>query len=169
MAVTTRSDGRNSIIMAAPRKIPDFIWRVIGWLNPRISSRFRKGRKASQLVLVLTTTGRNSGCPHKTPLQYELVEGIYYVASARGVRADWYRNLVIEPNVTVGIASKEFSAQAEAISDPVRIADFLELRLERNPKMIRTMMRIEGLPANFSRKELEEFASHKALAVLHRI
>jgi deazaflavin-dependent oxidoreductase (nitroreductase family) len=141
----------------------------MGWLNPRISRRFRKGRKASQLVLVLTTTGRKSGHPHKTPLQYELVEGTYYVASARGVQADWYRNLENDPEVTVAIAGKEFSAQAEAITDPVRIADFLEMRLERHPKMIKAMIRIEGLPSKFSRKDMEEFASHKALVALHRI
>ena len=141
----------------------------MGWLNPRISSRFKKGRKASQLVLVLTTTARKSGRPHKTPLQYELVEGTYYVASARGVQADWYRNLENEPEVTVAIAGKEFSAQAEAITDPVRIADFFEMRLERHPKMMKALMRIEGLPSKFSRKDMEEFASHKALVALHRI
>ena len=155
--------------MTAPRQIPDFVWRVMGWLNPRISRRFRKGRKASQLVLVLTTIGRKSGRSHKTPLQYELLDGAYYVGSARGTQADWYRNILGDPKVTVEIAGREFSAQAEAITDPVRIADFLEMRLERHPKMIRAMMRFEGLPAKFSRKELEEFASHKALVVLHRI
>jgi deazaflavin-dependent oxidoreductase (nitroreductase family) len=118
---------------------------------------------------VLITTGRKSGRPHKTPLQYELVDGVYYVGSARGVQADWYRNILGDPKVTVEIAGREFSAQAEAITDPVRIADFLEMRLERHPKMIRAMMRFEGLPAVFSRTELEEFASHKALVALHRI
>jgi len=120
-------------------------------------------------VLVLTSTGRKSGRPHKTPLQYELWDGAYYAASARGTQADWFQNILDDPKVTVEIAGKEFSAQAEAISNPVLIADFLEMRLERHPKMIRAMMRFEGLPAKFSRKELEEFASHKALVVLHRI
>ena len=155
--------------MTAPRQIPDFVWRVMGWLNPRISRRFRKGRKASQLVLVLTTIGRKSGRSHKTPLQYELLDGAYYVGSARGTQADWYRNILGDPKVTVEIAGREFSAQAEAITDPVGIADFIEMRLERHPKMIGAMMRIEGLPAEYSRKELEEFVSQKALVALHRI
>ena len=155
--------------MTASRQIPDFVWRVMGWLNPRISRRFRKGRKASQLVLVLTTTGRKSGHSHKTPLQYELLDGAYYVGSARGTQADWFKNIMVDPKVTVEIAGREFSAQAETITDPVRIADFFEIRLERHPKMIKAMMRIEGLPAEYSRKELEEFASHKALVALHRI
>jgi deazaflavin-dependent oxidoreductase (nitroreductase family) len=118
---------------------------------------------------VLITTGRKSGRPHRTPLQYELLDGAYYVGSARGTQADWYRNILVDPKVTVEIAGREFSAQAEAITDPVRIADFLEIRLERHPKMIGAMMRFEGLPAVFSRAELEEFTSHKALVALHRI
>jgi deazaflavin-dependent oxidoreductase (nitroreductase family) len=141
----------------------------MGWLNPLISRRFRRGSKPSQLVLVLTTTGRKSGRPHKTPLQYELLDGAYYVASARGTQADWFQNILGDPVVTVEIAGREFSAQAEAITDPMRTADFFEIRLERHPKMMKALMRIEGLPAKFSRKELEEFASHKALAALHRI
>jgi hypothetical protein len=35
--------------------------------------------------------------------------------------------------------------------------------------MMKALMRIEGLPAKFSRKDMEEFASHKALVALHRI
>jgi deazaflavin-dependent oxidoreductase (nitroreductase family) len=155
--------------MATPRRIPDFLWHFMRWLNPRISRRFREGRKAGPSVLVLTTTGRKSGSPHSTPLQYELVEGVYYVASARGAMADWYRNLVIDPQVNIEVRGEQLAMRAEAITDPVRIADFFEMRLERNPKMIGAMMRIEGLPAKFSRTELEEFASHKALAALHRI
>jgi hypothetical protein len=57
------------------------------WLNPRLSGRFRSEGKPGELVLVLTTIGRKTGEAHKTPLQYELVEGVFYVASARGQKA----------------------------------------------------------------------------------
>lgn len=155
--------------MATPRRIPDFLWHLMRWLNPRISRRFREGRKAGPSVLVLTTTGRKSGRPHNTPLQYELVDGVYYVGSARGDRADWYRNLVKDPQVNIEVRGELLAMRAEAITDPVRIADFFELRLERNPKMIGALMRIEGLSAKISRTDLEEFASHKAIAALHQI
>lgn len=153
--------------MTPPRHIPGFVWRVMGWLNPRITRRFRSGKKPSQLVLILTTTGRKTGHAHKTPLQYELLDGSYYVASARGIQADWYRNILANPSVTIEVGGREFLAQADAISDPEQIADFFELRLERHPRMFKTLMRLEGLPAVFSRAELEEFASHKALVALH--
>ena len=155
--------------MTKPLPRPSFLWRIMRRLNPFISRRFRSERKIGPPVLVLITTGRKSGRPHRTPLQYELLDGAYYVGSARGTQADWYRNILVDPKVTVEIAGREFSAQAEAITDPVRIADFLEIRLERHPKMIGAMMRFEGLPAVFSRAELEEFTSHKALVALHRI
>jgi deazaflavin-dependent oxidoreductase (nitroreductase family) len=153
--------------MAKPRRIPEFFWRVMSWFNPRISKRVSSSTGPSQLVLVLSTTGRKSGRAHKTPLQYELVNGKYYVGSARGTKADWYRNLLAHPDVTFEVSGKEISARAEAITDPARIADFLELRLERHPRMMSLMMRLEGLPADFTRDQLQEFASHRALVILH--
>jgi hypothetical protein len=50
------------------------------WLNPRLLGRFRSAGKPGKLVLVLTTSGRKTGEAHKTPLQYEIVEGVFYVA-----------------------------------------------------------------------------------------
>ena len=62
-----------------------------------------------------------------TPLQYEEVDNEIYVASARGVEADWYKNILINPNVHIRIQRREFEAVAETVTDPVRIADFIEL------------------------------------------
>ncbi|MGB8647087.1 MAG: nitroreductase family deazaflavin-dependent oxidoreductase [Anaerolineae bacterium] len=120
-----------------------------------------------QLVLLLTTTGRKSGQARVTPLQYEEVDGVAYVASARGTEADWYRNLVACPQVQVQIGSRRFSALAELIADPQRIADFLELRLKRHPRMIGMMMLLEGLPPHPRREQLEHAAVRLALVALH--
>ena len=143
------------------------IWRIMRWLNPRLSGRFRSGGKPGEFVLVLTTIGRKTGKALETPLQYELVEGAFYVASARGQKADWYRNILSNPEVIVEIEGKEFPSRAEAITDPVQIADFLELRLRRHPGMIKILLRLEGLPFKYTRPELEEFASQKAIVALH--
>jgi deazaflavin-dependent oxidoreductase (nitroreductase family) len=137
------------------------------WLNPRISSRFSSGGKSEELVLVLTTIGRKTGKLHKTPLQYELVDGVFYVGSARGSKADWFRNILSDPEVVVEIGGNEFPARAEAITDKVQIADFFELRLRRHPGMIKILLSMEGLPIRYTRVELEEFASQKAIVALH--
>jgi deazaflavin-dependent oxidoreductase (nitroreductase family) len=119
------------------------------------------------MILLLTNTGRKTGLSRVTPLQFEHVNGIYYVASARGVNADWYRNILVDQEVQVEVAGEQFAAKAEPITDPARIADFLEIRLERHPRMIRAMLRLEGMPPKFTRSELEEFSREKALIALH--
>ncbi len=96
-----------------------------------------------------------------TPLQYEEIDGTYYIGSARGVKADWFRNLQVDPKVEIQIKGKRFNAVAEAITDPIKIADFFQVRLERHPFMIGLLMRLEGLPFSYNRKDLEKFAVKK--------
>jgi deazaflavin-dependent oxidoreductase (nitroreductase family) len=132
-------------------------------LNRRLATRFGEKLNSGNLVLVLTTTGRKSGLPHQTPLQYEEDQGTYYVASARGQAADWFRNLVANPHVQIQVKGSRLNALAEPITDPARVADFLELRLRRRPKMMRWMLRAEGLPANFERPDLERLGGRIAL------
>ncbi len=117
-------------------------------------------------VLLLTTTGRKSGLPRVTPLQYEELDGAIYVASARGAKADWFRNILADPCVKVRIKSREFEGLAEPVTDPCRIADFLELRLQRHPQMVGAILRSVGLPASPSRGELEEYASQLAMVII---
>lgn len=136
-------------------------------LNPFLSRRFRSEGKPSELVLVLSTIGRKTGKVHKTPLQYEILDGDYYIGSARGPDADWYRNILANPDVKVHLGGKDFPARAEPITDPGAIADFLELRRNRHPWMIKILLRMEGLAFNHNRKQLEEFARKKAIVSLH--
>lgn len=151
--------------MSPTRRIPDAFWRLLRRMNSRLASRYGPNFRAASMVLVLTTTGRKSGLPRQTPLQYEEVNGEYYIASARGASADWFRNLQANPQVSVQIKERRFEALAEPVTDPARIADFLELRLQRHPRM-KWLLLLEGLPARFSRLELEAFAAEKALAIL---
>ncbi len=119
-----------------------------------------------RFVLLLTTTGRKSGLPRITPLQYEDVDGAIYVASARGAKADWFRNILADPCVHVRIGMRQFDARAEPVTDACRIADFLELRLQRHPKMVGAILRSEGLPAAPSRLDLEAYAHRLAMVIL---
>jgi len=134
---------------------------------PRIAYALGLGPLIGRLVLLLTTRGRKTGILRVTPLQYEQIEGKYYVASALGTRADWYRNLLAEPGVRVRVGRMESKAFAEPSTDPVVIADFLEYRLAHHPRMIGMMLRAEGLPPSPSRNDLENFAKDKALVILH--
>ena len=119
-----------------------------------------------RVILLLTTTGRKSGRPRVTPLQYEESDGIIYLGAARGKQADWVRNILADPEVTVRVKAREFHGVANVVSDVSRIADFLELRLRRHPQMVAAMLRSEGLALPPSRAQLEKYAAELTLVAI---
>ncbi len=145
--------------------LPRLILRLLRQ-PPRAAYALGLGPLLGRLVLLLTTTGRKSGLPRVTPLQYEELNGSYYLGSARGQSADWFRNILAEPRVEVRVKGRRFSCLARPVTDPQQIADFLELRLKRHPRMVGAMLKSEGLPDLHSREQLEVFASRLALVIL---
>jgi deazaflavin-dependent oxidoreductase (nitroreductase family) len=117
------------------------------------------------LIQLLEHTGRKSARRYMTPLQYEKIDGVYYVSAGRGYKADWYRNIMADPHVHVQVSRCAFDCVAEPVIDPTRIADFLAYRLKRRPLMMGLiMMKMHRLPMRPSRTQLEELA--KTLAVV---
>ena len=142
-----------------------FVLRLLH-LPPRIYYAIGLGPLIGNLVLLLTTIGRKSHKPRVTPLQYEEIEGRIYLGSALGQKADWFRNIRADPRVEVRLKSRRFSGLAETVTDPKRIADFLEVRLCRHPRMISAMLRAEGIRIPPERCDLEKYAAHLALVVI---
>lgn len=140
-------------------------WRLIRF-GPRFLYRIGLGPLAGRIVLLLTTTGRKSGRLHEIPLQYEEIDGAIYVGAAQGQKADWFRNILANPEVTVQLKSRRFRGEARPITDPAEIADFLELRLERHPKIVGAIMRRAGLPDQPTRADLEAYAKNRAIVVI---
>lgn len=151
--------------MPAFERLPRPVLRILRQ-PPRIAYALGLGPLLGRLVLLLTTTGRKSGRPRVTPLQYEEQNGLYYLGSARGQAADWFRNILVNPQVEVRVKGDRFTCLARPVTDPERIADFLELRLTRHPVMVGVMLRSEGLAKNPTREQLERFAAHLALVIL---
>jgi deazaflavin-dependent oxidoreductase (nitroreductase family) len=126
------------------------------------------GPLIGRIVLLLTTKGRKSGLPRVTPLQYEEINGDYYLGSARGLKADWLRNIQFNPDVEIRVGARRLRGTAEVITDPSRIADFMEVRLERHPRLIGLIMeKAHGLPRRPTRAQLEELAKTGALVIVH--
>lgn len=145
---------------------PKFVLRLIHF-PPRLLYSLGLGPLIGRMVLLLTTTGRKSGLPRVTPLQYEEVDNIIYVTAARGQKADWFRNIIANPHVEVRLGSRRLRSLAKPITDPLRIADFLELRLQRHPQMVGAILKAEGLPARPNRSQLEVYASKLALVEIN--
>ncbi len=142
-----------------------FFWRLFK-RGPQVAYARGLGPSYGRLVLLLTTVGRKSGLPRVTPLQYEEVDGKFYVAAARGQKADWFRNIQANPGVEVWVRDKRFSGLAQTITDPARIADFLELRFQRHPFMLGAMFLAQGWPPRPGRTQLERYAAKRAIVVI---
>ena len=140
-------------------------WKLLKY-PPQVLYALGLGPVYGRLVLLLTTTGRKSGLPRVTPLQYEEIDGDIVVGSARGSQADWFRNIQANPNVIVRVKSRQFEGVAEPVTDPKRVADFLAYRLNKNPRMVGFIMRREGAPKNPSREDLEAYAANRAIVII---
>ena len=148
------------------RRLKRHLWRLMR-IPPRIAYALGLGPLIGRRVLLLTTTGRKSGLPRVTPLQYEEIEGLFYVGSARGDKSDWYRNILADPKVEVRVKSPRFVGTAETIADVERVADYLEIVMERNPRMMGTLLQFFGFPRKPNREQLEGYAAHRTVVKIH--
>ncbi len=66
----------------------------------------------------IVTTGRRSGNPHEIEIWFGVLDGAMYLISGNGPGADWYRNMLAEPSVTVKLAGRELTGVARDVVDP---------------------------------------------------
>ncbi|MDF1499904.1 MAG: nitroreductase/quinone reductase family protein [Anaerolineales bacterium] len=133
---------------------------------PLFFYRLGLGALLGRKVMLLTTTGRKTGIPRTTPLQYERYRGAYYVGSMRGASADWYKNLVADPNVSLQIGRKTIRGRAEPIEEPEKVFEFIRYRLDKNPVMIGAILRFDGLSSAPDENELRDYARGLTLAAI---
>ena len=96
--------------------------RLIGtWVGSPLTGYF----------LTLTTTGRRSGRPRHTPLNYAILNGHVYLLSGFGARADWHRNLTAHPQVTVALPGRVIHGLAVPVLDSLE-AEQAALAVVRN-------------------------------------
>jgi deazaflavin-dependent oxidoreductase (nitroreductase family) len=63
-------------------------------------------------LIVLETTGRRSGKPHRTPVLAMLMDGHLIVRTFRGERSAWFQNLRANPEVAYWSGGQKTLAQA---------------------------------------------------------
>ena len=100
------------VFTSANRRVmlPLLSHRIVGaWAGSPLTGYF----------LTLTTTGRRTGLPRRSPLNYAILEGRIYVLSGFGTGADWYRNLSADPQVSVALPGRVVDGTAVRVRDPV--------------------------------------------------
>lgn len=87
------------------------IWRLgLGrWVNvwPAVGGR----------IMVINHTGRKTGQPRHTPVNYAEVGGELYCTAGFGAASDWYRNILANPVVDVWLADGWWTGTATDVSD----------------------------------------------------
>lgn len=82
--------------------------RAFRWLNRYMLLHWRLGlgpyanqRELSGQIMVLVHVGRKTGRTRRTPVNYAIVDGDVYCTAGFGQVADWYRNLLVNPQVEI--------------------------------------------------------------------
>ena len=76
-------------------------------------------------IMVLIHTGRKTGLRHRTPVNYAIVNGELYCTAGFGRYADWYRNIIANPDVEVWLPDGWWAGVAEDVSDSPQRLDLL--------------------------------------------
>jgi F420H(2)-dependent quinone reductase len=96
-------------------QIIKLVMAVHSFLYRRTKGRFG-GKMFGFNVLLLTTKGRKSGKEYTAPLGYIMDKGNYVICASNGGadrHPSWYFNITSNPQVTVEVMDKRFTATAE--------------------------------------------------------
>jgi deazaflavin-dependent oxidoreductase (nitroreductase family) len=68
-------------------------------------------------IMVIKHRGRKSGKEYLTPVNYATVDGEIYCTAGFGSISDWYRNMLVNPDIELWLPEGKRKAHAEDISD----------------------------------------------------
>jgi deazaflavin-dependent oxidoreductase (nitroreductase family) len=113
-------------------RLPIWLYRGhLGWL---LGERF----------LLLVHTGRTSGMVRRTVLEvirHDADTGAYVVCSGWGEGADWFKNILKTPDVSVAVGHTRFGATAIRLSEAEGEQIFLAYA-RRHPRAFRNLTRV---------------------------
>jgi deazaflavin-dependent oxidoreductase (nitroreductase family) len=104
----------------------------------------------SRCIMLLTTIGRKSGQRRTNGISFMPLGDRYIVFSGWGIRSDWYKNLLVNPEVTIKVGGKTMRATAVPVSDPARRRELMQQMRQRSkqcgpPEPVRTVLSKTGI------------------------
>jgi deazaflavin-dependent oxidoreductase (nitroreductase family) len=105
---------------------------------------------SKRCVMMLTTIGRKSGLPRTNGVSYMPVGDNYIIFAGWGVKSDWYKNLLANPDVTIQVGSKKIKDTAKPVDDAARRRDLMLQMRKRSgqcgpPEPVRSVLKATGL------------------------
>ncbi len=116
---------------------------------PVLQYRLGMGWMIGKYFLLLITTGRKTGKPRYTALEYiyDKENGSYRIAAGWGGKTDWYRNLLKNPCAHVQVGRRNFDAVAEKASDEGVAKHMMDVS-KLNPRMDKVWNRWSDKPVD---------------------
>lgn len=116
-------------------------------------------------IMVLIHTGRKSGLRRQTPVNYTIIGDEVYCTAGFGHMADWYRNILKNPDVEIWLPDSWWAGTAEDISDAeARLPILRQVLIDSG--FAAPMMGVE--PKTMSDAELEEITAEYRLVRIRR-
>ncbi|RJP54565.1 MAG: nitroreductase family deazaflavin-dependent oxidoreductase [Anaerolineaceae bacterium] len=97
--------------------------------------------------MLLTTTGRRSGKPREAMvdvMDYDAASDTYYIEAAYGSRADWYRNMQVNPVFEARVGRRKFKARAVPLSNE-GAGEMIVRFYRKKPAYTRSVMAMVGM------------------------
>lgn len=115
---------------------------------PLILYRMGLGPLMAKWIVVLSTRGRRTGLWRYIPVGYVRDGERFYVFSARGDQADWYRNLQQNRDAALHIGNWRFAARADFVSDLGELKAVTETLKKTFPAFEETARNMMGIDIN---------------------
>jgi deazaflavin-dependent oxidoreductase (nitroreductase family) len=74
----------------------------------------------------ITVTGRKSGRAISIPIWFVLENDMLYLLPVQGSDTQWYKNVLKNPLIRIGVRGAEAECQAVPIADPKRVSSVVE-------------------------------------------
>lgn len=137
--MATRKNAKKLSERGRPKGLTRFFVRA-----PLALYRARLGFLLGKRFLHLEHLGRKSGLPRDTVLEvvhHDPADGTYYVCSGWGEKADWFRNVMASPDVTITVGTKRMLVHAERLDETAATAVLTDYA-GRNPTAFRNLSKL---------------------------
>ena len=119
---------------------------------PRWMYRGRLGSMLGKRFIAIEHEGRNTGTTYLTPVEviyHDEESNEYYVVSARGDRADWYKNISKYPATAVYFGSRRRSVNQRMVPVDEAVAA-MKIYEQEHPKAAASFLELAGIKGDTS-------------------
>lgn len=106
---------------------PTSSWRIAMFKWPVHLWRLGLGPIIGHNMVLISHTGRKTGLPRRTMTELHVLDGHQYAPSGFGRRSQWYRNIEVDPRVTIQTAAGAQSVRAVRVTDDDELLALLDL------------------------------------------